>query len=184
MGGERHLCYKASGPTKGHLCFKVLTHPEGGKLVYKSDSGKVTTISLAWGSDGKDLDICAYWLGAPDMVAGYGWNLSTSERVSGAYHLQFSGDIRSSDDSEWVKIRMSPWSAGNRSFRIHFNYFEYSEAYPANTCTVIASQKGGKTLIKKNVPCATRAGNGNKAKKSDPYVTINFDEAGKLVEIV
>lgn len=182
MAKERHLCYKASGPTKGHLCFKVLTHPEGGKLVYKSDSGKVTTISLAWGSDGKDLDICAYWVAKPDMAVGFQWSNSQRDQIDGAYHLQFSGDITSVDDSEWVKIRMSPWSAGSSDFRVHFNYYGHSDKYPASTCTVIASQKGGKTIIKKNVACATVAN--RRAEKSDPYVTIKFDANGNLKEIV
>lgn len=169
------LCFKK---TTQELCYKKST----GELIYKSQGGDWTMVSFAWGSEGKDLDICAYWEGASSLQMGYGHNTSTSEQVSGAYHILYSGDITSTDASEWVKIRMKPWNSGTRTFKVHFNYYGYdAKSYPLATCTVIASQQGGKTLIKRNVQCATSKQKA--AQTSDPGVTIVFDEKGSLVEV-
>lgn len=171
----------------GKLCYKrqtdSLAHKKSGAaLVYKIKAGSWTMVSFAWGSDGKDLDICAYWDGASSMQMGYGHNTSTSEQVSGAYHILYSGDITSTDSSEWCKVKMAPWSGGARTFKIHFNYYGFdSEDYPLNTCTVIASQQGGQTLIKRNVSCSTSASRA--ANTSDPYVTVEFDAKGQLTAL-
>ena len=69
-------CYKYND---GRPCYKK----GGTQPVYKISVGDWTQISFAWGSDGRDLDICAYWDGAPSMKMGYGYDTSTSEKVSG-----------------------------------------------------------------------------------------------------
>ena len=169
------LCHSLSAD---NLAYKK----DGEELVFKTKGGDWTVISYAWGSDGKDLDICAYWSGASDLQMGYGHNISTTEQVQGSYHIIYSGDITSTDASEWCKVKMKPWSQGERTFKVHFNYFGYDgDAYPLGTCTVIASQLGGETIIKRNVPCSTTQGKA--ATTSDPFVTITFDKSGNLASV-
>ncbi len=168
------LCYKSGGSA---LCFKH----GGSALVFKVKAGDWTMVSFAWGSDGRDLDICAYWNGAPDMKMGFGYNTSTSEQVSGAYHILYSGDIKDTNASEWCKIKMDPWSSGSRTFTVHFNYWGHDDDHPLDTCTVIASQQGGRTLIKRNVSCSTRSE--EKAQVGDPSVTVTFDAQGYLTSL-
>lgn len=186
MADVGKLVYKASGVDAGKLCFKSSGN-DAGKLVYKVDAGDWTTITFAWSSKGKDLDICAYWTDAPNMAMGFGHNTSTSEQVSGAYRIRYSGDKRGTDNAEWVKIKMSPWSAGSRTFEVHLNFYGYdATSYPASTCSVIATQINGETRILNNVPCSTRTGNADQtpnpgiATTSDPGVRVTFDDAGHL----
>ena len=167
-------CYKHND---GSPCYKK----SGTQPIYKVSVGDWTQISFAWGSDGRDLDICAYWDGAPSMQMGYGHDTSTSEKVSGAYHILYSGDIRGSDSSEWCKIKMKPWSGGVRTFKIHFNYYGYDSSHTANTCTVIASQIGGGTFVKRNQSCSTDSGRA--ANTNDPFCIVSFDETGKLIGV-
>jgi len=175
MGDLGKLCYKHGN---GSLAYKK----DEGSLVYKSKAGDWTMVSFAWGSDGKDLDICAYWDGASGMQMGYGHNTSTSEQVQGAYHIVYSGDITSTDSSEWCKIRMNPWASGARTFKVHFNYYGYNgEKYPLNTCTVIASQQGGETRILRDVACGTAKGQA--AQTSDSGVVLTFDAKGTLTSL-
>jgi len=176
MAGELGLlCHKHGG---NRLCYKH----GGAALVYKAASGDWTQISFAWGSEGKDLDICAYWDGAPSLQMGYGHNTSTTEQVSGVYHIFYSGDIQGTDASEWVKIKMSPWSSGARTFKVHFNFYGYNAStYPGNSCQVIAVQMNGGTRIVRNVTCSTRSGSA--AQTSDPGVRITFDAKGNLTNL-
>lgn len=172
-------CYKHND---GNPCYKK----GGTQPIYKVSVGDWTQISFAWGSDGRDLDICAYWDGAPSMQMGYGYDTSTTEKVSGAYRILYSGDIRGEDSSEWCKIKMKPWSGGVRTFKIHFNYYGYDSSHTANTCTVIASQIGGGTKVKRGQPCSTTAGRaaiGGSGPDADPYCVVSFDETGKLIGI-
>lgn len=53
MGDLGKLCYKRNN---GNLAYKH----GGSSLVYKVESGDWTTVTFAWGADGKDLDICAF----------------------------------------------------------------------------------------------------------------------------
>lgn len=175
MGDLGKLCYKRNN---GNLAYKR----GGSSLVYKVEAGDWTTITFAWGADGKDLDICAYWDGASGMQMGYGHNTSTSEQVTDAYHIFYSGDITSSDASEWCKVKMSPWSGdGSRTFRVHFNFYGYGEDYTGSTCSVIASQPNGKTLYKQGQACGTAKGKA--AQTSDPCCTVTFDATGKLIAL-
>lgn len=180
MADVGKLVYKASGTDAGKLCYKA-SGADVGKLVYKVDAGDWTTITFAWSSKGKDLDICAYWTGAPSMAMGYGHNTSTSEQTSGAYHIFYSGDKTGTNEAEWVRIKMIPWSGGARTFKVHFNFYGYSSSYPESECTVIATQPSGLTIIKRNQSCSTSAG--NPATTSSPYCTIEFDEAGHLQSV-
>ena len=174
-----HLCCSASS---GSLVWK-----QGGaheySLVYKMRKGADTVISFAWGADGKDLDICAYWEAAPDMKAGWSWGSGGWISLDGVtYTLEYSGDIRDVDASEWVKIKKSVWSKGSNSFRVYLNFFGYNASlYPASTCTVIAAQENGPTkMLVAN--CGTRTS--KRAEPSqDPFVTVTFDATGKLVSL-
>lgn len=180
MSGEGKLCYK---PNDGRLAFK---RGGDGSLVFKVAAGDWTQISFAWGSDGRDLDICAYWDGAPSMQMGYGHDTSTSEKISGAYHIFYSGDIRGTDASEWCKIKMKPWqNGGARTFKVHFNYFGHDSEHGASTCTVIASQMGGETFVKREQACSTSEDGTNPraANTGDPYCVVSFDETGKLIGV-
>lgn len=166
------LCHKKDSVA---LCFKK----GGSKLVYKIASGGETTVTFAWSSEGKDLDILAYWDGAPDLSAGYGHG---SGGTSGPYVLDWSGDVTSSEASEWCKVKMSPWSGStSRTFRVHLNFYGYGDDYPGSTCTVIASQEGGQTIIKREQSCGTA--HGAAAKSSDPCVIVSFDASGNLVSV-
>ena len=110
---------------------------------------------------------------------GYGYNTSKAEQVSGPYHILYSGDERGTDTSEWVKIKMSPWSGGTRTFRIHLNYFGYNETtYPAESCAVIATQANGPSKVLTSVPCATNSG--DPATTSDHGVVLTFAANGTL----
>jgi hypothetical protein len=182
MAGVGKLVYRSSGNDAGKLCYKA-SGADAGKLVYKVDAGRLTTITFAWGTDGKDLDICAFWTGAPSMVMGYGYNTSKQEQISGAYHITYSGDERGTNVSEWVKIKMTPWSAGARTFDIHLNFFGYDPStYPANKCIVVASQENGGSIILRDVNCGTNDGSttSRKALTRDPGVRVTFDATGHL----
>ena len=76
---------------------------------------------------------------------------------------------------------MKPWSGGVRTFKIHFNYYGYDSSHTANTCTVIASQIGGGTFVKRNQSCST--GSGRAANTDDPSCVVSFDEQGKLIGV-
>lgn len=178
MADVGKLCYKHSGTHAGKLCYKS-SGDDAGKLIYKIDAGQLTTITFAWDADGKDLDICAFWTGAPSMVMGYGYNTSTQEQVSGAYRITYSGDKRGTDDAEWVKIKMSPWKTGPRTFDVHLNFFGYdSSTYPANKCIVIATQENGGSIVLRDVGCSTNTG--AKATTGDPGIRVTFDSTGHL----
>ena len=180
----------------GKLCHhytassRVLVHKSGGvSLVYKAKCGEETTVTFAWGTDGKDLDICAYWEAAPNMKAGWQWSAdwsqptTTSTTESGAeYTIGYSGDIRNVDSAEWVKIKKFPWSKGSRVFKVYLNFYGYdSSQYPATTCTVIAAQMNGPTKML-TVNCGHRSGN-RADPAQDPCVTISFDATGKLQSV-
>lgn len=172
MSDIGNICYKAGD---GRVAFK-----RGGSApIFKVDAGGWTTVTFAWGSDGKDLDICAYWDGAIDMKVGYNYITSQAEQVSGAYHIYYSGDILGIDTSEWVRIKMVPWSGGGeRTFRVHFNFFRHSTTYPATTCAVIAAQDNGSSKALFNVPCSGVYNRG--ALTTDPGVLLTFAADGTL----
>lgn len=172
------LVYAATGNALAH-------NRENGRLVYKCDAAPRgwTKISFAWDKTARDLDICAYWSAAKDMKVGFRYG-GAGLHESGPYKIEYSGDITAVGGSEWVKIIMSPWSVGTREFIIHLNYYDYDpESHPGNTCTVVASQEGGKTFIKKDVVCSSPGGT-DPATESSNYVTVRFDKDGKLIGIV
>ena len=166
------LCHKSGG---GKLCFKK----NGAKLVFKARAGEETVVTFAWSSDVRDLDILAYWDGAPSLTAGYGHG---SGGTSGHYSIVYSGDNTSVDASEWCKIKMTPWGSGDtRTFRVHFNVYGFDDEHSGSTCTVIASQPNGQTLIKRNQQCSTRIGQA--AATTDPACVVTFDAQGNLVSL-
>ena len=173
MADEGKLCYSKSGSS---LCY---SKGSTGLLIFKGpEQGEETVVTFAWDSSGRDLDIMAYWDGAPDLTAGFAHG---SGGTSGAYSLKYSGDVRSEGASEWCKIKMDPWSSGPRTFRVHFNFFGANEEHTASTCVVIASQPGGKTLMKSGQSCSTS--HGREANTGDPSCVVSFDENGKLQSV-
>lgn len=178
MGDAGKLCYKSGD---GRLAFKA-AGADAGKLVCKVDAGQLTAIAFAWPSSGKDLDICAFWTGASDMKVGFRYNSAAAVYTRGAYYIEYSGDKRGVDDSEWVRIKMSPWSGGERTFDVHLNFYEYDSVdYPASTCTVIAAQENGPSIISRDVGCGTTFH--REALESDPGVRIAFDASGRLLSV-
>lgn len=173
MAGENKLCYAPSG----NLAYKR----GDGRLIFKTESFGWTQISFAWDADGKDLDIRAQWSdGGP--IVGYGYNSDAGDYSTGVYGLIYSGDIRGSLSSEWVKIKRKPWGGSASSFVVRFNFYGYDESsFPTSVCTVIASQEGGETIVKPNVLCGTHGG--DSAAYTDPGVRIDFDGSGKLLSI-
>lgn len=170
MADEGKLCYSKSGSS---LCYSKGSSEQ---LIYKEAAqGEETVVTFAWDSSGRDLDIMAYWDGAPNLTAGYDHG---SGGTSGAYSLEYSGDVTSEGASEWCKVKMDPWSAGIRTFTVHFNFFGADEEHTASSCIVIASQPGGKTLMKPGQLCSTS--HGRAANKNDPYCIVSFDINGNL----
>ena len=171
----------------GKLCYKhgdtALAYKHGGDaLVYKADAVAATLVTFAWDGAGRDLDICGYWLGAEDDKIGYGWSTSKTHET-GAYHIEYSGDVTSEDGAEWARVWMTPWSAEEeeRKFRVHFNFYGHDEDHPTSVCTVIANQPGVKTLVKRDQPCGTAKG--TKATTDNPSCTVVFDALGRIVRI-
>ena len=183
------LCYRANGVDAGKLCYKS-SGADAGKLVFKVHPGDWTIITSAWDLNGRDLDICAYWTGAPNMVMGFGHNTSQNEQISGPYHIIYSGDKQGVNEAEWVKVKMEPWDGGYRTFNMHFNFYGYdASSYPASKCIVIASQVNGNTIILPDVSCSTRTGNTSIqpnpgiATTSDPGVRVTFDSIGYIQSV-
>ena len=170
VGGADNLIYRAAGADAGHL-------------VYRAANPGDITISFAWNGDGRDLDLCAYFLDLASWQFGYGYNYSTDEAVytNGNYSLTYSGDIRGVAASEYFIIPAAVAKLDQRMFRVHLNYYSYGVDYPLSTCTVVAAQKNGKTVVLENVACSTS--NGRKANTNDPYITVNFNADGKLTSI-
>ncbi len=171
----------------GKLCHKSgaaeLAYKHGGDaLIYKADVAPKTLVTFAWDAEGRDLDICGYWLGAPDTAIGYGHS-TAKEHESGAYRIEYSGDITRVEGSEWARLWMTPWSADaeERKFRVHFNFFGHDEEHTTSQCTVVANQPGVKTAVKREQACGTA--HGVKATTEDPYCTVVFDAAGRLTGI-
>lgn len=158
--------------SSGALKFKYNSTP----LVYKGDGGDWTMVSMAWGANGNNLNVTGHWSDGIPVVG----NNSAGDFSSGKHGLQYSGRIASQTESEWFKIRKSPWGGESR-FLITLNYYGYSDTYNANTCSVIASQVGGVTLIKNDVPCGTLPY--EYPSLSAPGVAIVFDSKGKLSRI-
>ena len=179
MGDTGKLAYKANGADAGKLAYKAAGSSVG-QLVYKVMAGQTTQITFAWGSDGYDLDICAYWEGDPDMKVGFGYDTSTAEHIRGVFKIQYSGDVIAADDAEWVKVSKTVWSDGSRNFRVYLNFFgHYTGQYDLDKCTVIAAQMGGRTLIRRNVPCGI-VDDSKAVPGRDPGVMITFDAEGNL----
>ena len=190
MSGIGKPCYKHND---GRPCYKK----NGTQPIYKVSVGDWTQISFAWGSDGSDLDIWAYWEGAPNMCAGFRKesepqsipssdpNSNPDETCSrdGAYMLWWTGDNKTVGGSENIKVKMEPWNGGgSRRLIIKLNFYGYdSEVHPGSTCTVIAAQLGGETKVKRGVECGTTKG--SSAVSSAYGVVVSFDETGKLIGV-
>ena len=85
MSDDGKLCYKAGGYA---LAYKA----GGDALIYKAEEVVKTLVTFSWDAAGRDLDICGYWLGCPDMKIGYAHSTARTQE-SGAYHIEYSGDI-------------------------------------------------------------------------------------------
>ena len=177
MSDTGKLVYKHGN---GSLAYKKAGE-QAGSLVYKADLGSETTITFAWGSDGKDLDICAYWDDAPALKVGYGYNSTSGDYSSGAYFISYSGDIRGTDTSEWVRIIKRPWAGAPTSFTVRLNFYGHDTDHQASTCAVIVSQANGETKTLFDVPCGTNGS--NRATDADPGIRVTFDSSGFLDKV-
>ena len=163
----------------GKLAFKLGdVKDEGvGNLVFKRDRPCATLITFAWGVEGSDLDILAYWADEPTLTAGY---KNGSGGTKNGYRIAWSGDKRGPDNGEWVRVSKTPWGNSERKFIVHLNFYGYDpEDYPLDSCTVIVNQLQGGSRMIVNQPCGTS--HLSKALQSHPYVEITFDDGGKLV---
>ena len=172
----------------GKLCHKAnaapLAYKAGGdgRLIYKAEALFKTLVTFSWDAAGRDLDICGYWLGCPDMKIGFSHSTARTHE-SGAYHIEYSGDITQAGGAEWARLWMTPWSANpdERRFRVHFNFYGHDEDHPTDVCTVVANLPGVRTLVKHGQPCGTTLG--RKATEDDPSCTVVFDASGRLLRI-
>ena len=169
------LCHKAGGD--------ALAYKHGGDaLIYKAGEVLKTLVTFSWDAAGRDLDICGYWLRCREEKIGYGYSTAKTHDT-GAYHIEYSGDITQTDGAEWARLWMTPWSADadGRMFRVHFNFFGHDADHATDVCTVVANQPGVRTLVKHSQACGTARG--QKATEDDPFCTVVFDASGMLVRI-
>lgn len=142
MNREGHLCFSAVSSSR-ELVFSQSSDPsKAGHLVFFKNQGDWTQVTFAWGADLTDLDICAYWEGAPEYTFGY---KQKNETPPSPYNIKWSDDETGTGVSEWCQIWKSSWKGGSNVFRVHFNYFRSVPA--GSVCTVIANQRGGETKI-------------------------------------
>lgn len=175
MAVEYHLAHKYEGD---HLAYKYHGLPGENHLIYTTgDEWKYwVEITVRWGSETRDVDICSYWIDNPDVKVGFGWSHGT---IDGTYRIYWeSGDDTGFGGHETLHARIAPWEAAdNRKIKIHFNV--YGEG-PGEGLTVTATYKG--TTITKHGQDAG-VNYGEKAKTTDPCCTIEFDALGVPIEI-
>ena len=165
---------------KGHLCYRAgnnhLAHNRGnGHLIYRDlDLKGTATITIEWFNSDRDLDILGFW--EDDSGRRCGWSQGYSGPYNtGVYQSEWSGDNTSEAGSEWIKIKMVPWThGGSRRYFVYFNF--YGEG---SSCNVYVEQ-GGKTLSK-GQSCSSRKG--QKAETSDPCCIVTFNKDGSLKEL-
>jgi hypothetical protein len=158
----------------GSLVYKA----QGSALVYYAEGGDWTQVYFAWDQSGTDLDIMARWSDGGPTV-GWDYNKGSGDFSYGDYGVQWSGAVLGSGTSEWVRIKRNKWSDSSGRFLINLNY--YGEGNAASTCTVVASQIGGKTITKFDAPCGQDSRKA--ANASHPGVAIIFDKTGKLTSV-
>lgn len=135
-------------------------------------------VTISWSEfGGRDLDVCGYWIDRPNVKVGwsYGTGSTTAE-----YRSTWRGDNTGSGP-EYINIGVVPGETlegvRNRAYRVHCNYFG-SAGSPAKA--TISVSCNGMTMAK---TISTGTHHGTAANTSDPYVTIYFDESGKLTAI-
>lgn len=170
-----------SGEVIGRICYKrnsgaVAFKRGGSAVVYKKGSQKgAATISISWGANDKDLDICGFWRGNESGTVG--WNHGSQSQDP--YYASWSGDNTSEAGSESITVQMRPWSfAGTRWYYVKFNFYGKSEG--AGTCDVTVTQ-GGRTLYRAGVPCAKNRR--TRATPGDPGVVVKFNDLGELLSL-
>lgn len=166
------LCYKSStGIGAGFLTYKK----NDGSLVYKSTTGYLT-VYVSWSSADRDLDICGYLEGLPDVKGGWSWPYCDKTYEDENYFFRHYGDDTSYGGREKFLILLKPWDNMELShkLRIYLNYYGSTVSY---VCTVTAIAGDGTTVTKTNVPCG--ANFYSKATPGrDPYVVIDINEHG------
>lgn len=173
------LCYSKTD-SQDRLAYKK----ESGELIYKNSvqKPKIATIYFSWNSYGKDLDICGYWLGAPNMKVGWSYS-GAGTFTSGVYKIEYSGDVTSAGGTEWVKPYQDPFAAANNLvFCVCCNFYGHSEEYPTGFCNIFVNQPENGTFIKNSHPCGMRT-----REAADPSIdticSITFDSTGKVIGI-
>lgn len=134
------------------------------------------TIRVKWaGYNGRDLDICGYWVDRRTDVVGWSWGNGTE---TGAYRSRWHGDNTESGP-EIIDVSISPdelkRERRERKYKIHFNY--YGEM--GSPCRAEVSVDG--TSLFKSQSASKRLE--TCAKSTDPGIIITFDASGKPVAI-
>ena len=121
--------------------------------------------------------MCGYWVDRPDVKVG--WSYGTGS-TSLTYRSTWRGDNTGSGP-EYINIGVVPGETlegvVNRRYRVHCNY--YGNAGSSSKATISVTCNG--VVKQKTISVSNR--NGKAANTSDPYVTISFNDAGRLVSI-
>ena len=131
-------------------------------------------IYIRWGNyGGRDLDICGYWENHGTDNVGWSWGNGSA---SGSYQSRWYGDNTESGP-EQIDVRISKEELARerkqRRYKIHFNYFG-ERGSPCNAKVECEGLSKTSSASKRTETQAT---------KSDPCVTITFDETGKPIRI-
>ena len=131
-------------------------------------------IYIRWGSyGGRDLDICGYWENHSTDNVGWSWG---SGSASGSYQSRWYGDNTESGP-EQIDVRISKEELARerkqRRYKIHFNYYG-ERGSPCNAKVECEGLSKTSSAFKRT---------GTRATKSDPCLTITFNETGKPIRI-
>jgi len=163
------LVYRSQGTNTGRLCYRE----SDGKLIYSRVSGEdiedAIVVTISWGSNGKDLDICGHWYNSEDCI---GWSWGTNVEVNGNVAIWDSGDDVSVAGTE--RVYLLPGSSP-KNFLLHFNYYGHSDEYSASVCSVKVEYES-RSYSLSNVSCGTESG--TKAQMSDSGVRVNINSSG------
>ena len=196
-GGNRpsgRLVFKASS---GRLCYSRQS-PNWPIVSRTLDPDDPTTydpcdppiyVTIAWGSDGDDLDICGYWdTSSPQDSDCVGWSYSrATQKTSSNWTLEtyWAGDNTSVGGQEYVTLQIKgPCPSSTFRYDIRLNYYGWDNTHNAKTATITvkypsSNSSSGNPVWTETAPltvdCSTRAH--EKALSTDPGVQISLQRA-------
>ena len=196
-GGNRpsgRLVFKASS---GQLCYSRQS-PNWPIVSRTFDPDDPTTydpcdppiyVTIAWGSDGDDLDICGYWdASSPQDSDCVGWSYSSAtQQTSSSWTLEtnWAGDNTSVGGQEYVTLQIKgPCPSTVFRYDIRLNYYGWDDTYNAKTATVTvkypsSNSSSGNPVWTETAPltvdCSTRTH--ERALSTDPGVQISLQRA-------